>query len=355
MYKKFILALSACLLLVFIGPAFSTIGHALVAKAEAQSLKDVFQKVNPAVVVIITKKGGFSSAIPKAPLIKGGLGSGIVISKKGLVMTAAHVVQDADEVMVHFLDGTQVPGKVVSSSPQADVTLLKLDEMPDNLHAVELGDSDRVSTGDMVFVVGAPYGVEHTLTVGYLSGRRQSIGVCKQLTPIEFLQTDAAINMGNSGGPMFNMNGELIGIVSHILSRSGGSEGLGFATSINTAKELLSEKESFWVGLNAFLVQGDLAKALNVPQDAALLIQRVAHGSPGHKLGLRPSEIPIQIGNQRLFIGGDIILEVQGMPISSDAKKTCDIRDNVGRLNHGDSIVFKVLRGGTILNLSTSR
>jgi len=355
MYKKSILALSTCLLIVFVGPAFSTIEHALVPKAEAQSLKDMFQKVNPAVVVIITKQGGFSSAMSQAPLIKGGLGSGIVISKKGLVMTAAHVVQDADEVMVRFLDGTQIPGKVVNSSPQADVSLLKLDNVPDNLHVVELGDSDRVSIGDMIFVVGAPYGIEHTLTVGYLSGRRKSVGVCKQLTPIEFLQTDAAINTGNSGGPMFNMNGELIGIVSHILSRSGGSEGLGFATSINTANELLSEKESFWVGLNAFLIEGVLAKALNVPQDAALLIQRVAHGSPAHKLGLRPSEIPIQIGNQQLLIGGDIILEVQGIPISSDAKETCDIRDSVGKLNHGDSIVFKVLRGGKILNLSTSR
>jgi serine protease Do len=169
MYKKFILALSACLLVVFVGPAFLPIEYALVPKAEAQSLKDVFQKVNPAVVVIITKQEGFLSAMPQASLMKSGLGSGIVISKKGLVMTAAHVVQDADEVMVHFLDGTQVSAKVVNSSLQADVTLLKLDDVPDNLHVVELGDSDRVSIGDMVFVVGAPYGVEHTLTVGYPS------------------------------------------------------------------------------------------------------------------------------------------------------------------------------------------
>jgi S1-C subfamily serine protease len=355
MNKKIPLSLSACLLLVFIGPAFSTIDHTFVSKAEAQSLKDVFQKVNPAVVVITTKKGGFPITIPQATLIKSGLGSGIVISKRGLVMTSAHVVQDADEVMVHFLNSPDIPATVISTSPQADVALLKLDYVPDDLEVVEPGDSDRVSIGEMVFVVGAPYGVEHTLTVGYLSGRRHSVGVCKQLTPIEFLQTDAAINMGNSGGPMFSVNGELIGIVSGILSRSGGSEGLGFATSINTAKELLSAKESFWVGLNAFLVQGALAKALNVPQDAALLIQSVSDGSPAYKLGLRPSKIPIQIGKQRLFIGGDIILEVQGTPISSDAEETCDIRDSVGRLNHGDSIVFKILRDGRILNLSASR
>jgi S1-C subfamily serine protease len=270
-------------------------------------------------------------------------------------MTAAHVVQVADEVSVHFLDGSEVMAKVVGAALQADVALLRLNEVPDNLRVAELGDSDRVSIGDEVFVVGAPYGIDHTLTVGYLSGRRKSIGVCNQLTPIEFLQTDAAINMGNSGGPLFSMDGKLIGIVSRILSQSGGSEGLGFATSINTAKELLIEQESLWIGLEAYLVAGELAQALNVPQEAGLLVQRVANDSPGYRLGLRPGKVPIQIGREKLFIGGDIIIEVQGMPISSDVKETCDIRDSMGELNQGERVEFKVLRGGKIITLQTSK
>ncbi|MFC1488362.1 S1C family serine protease [Thermodesulfobacteriota bacterium] len=354
MNKTYVLLLSVCLLILFNGPGLPVIPD-LLSEAEAISLKNVFQQVNPAVVVVYTHEDSNFRVTPNTPIIKGNIGSGIVISKDGLVMTAAHVVQFADEVSVHFLDETQVMAKVVSSAQQADVALLKLNEVPDNLHVAKFGNSDSVSIGDELFVVGAPYGLGHTLTVGHLSGRKMSIGVCNQLTPIEFLQTDAAINLGNSGGPMFNMNGELIGIVSHILSRSGGSEGLGFATSINTAKELLMNQESFWIGLEAYLVTDELAKALNVPQKAGLLIQRVANDSPGYKLGLRPGRIPVQIGREKFFIGGDIILEVQGMPISTNVEETCEIRDTMGRIKHGKRVDFKVLRGGEIINLYISK
>jgi len=209
----------------------------LTTLSEAKSLSKVFKQVNPAVVVILTKEHGYSKLHPGETITvtKGGLGSGVVISEDGLVMTSAHVVNVADEVSVHFLDGSKVLAKVISSASQADVALLRLDSVPDDLVAADLGDSDKVSIGDEIFVVGAPYGVDHTLTVGYMSGRRRPKGACSQLVPLEFLQTDAAINQGNSGGPMFSMDGRLIGIVSHILSRSGGSEGLGFATSINSA------------------------------------------------------------------------------------------------------------------------
>lgn len=352
MCKKCILSLSTCLFIIFISHII-TAGHGLIAKAEAKSLKNVFKQVNPAVVVIVTKEGAYSQLVANAPISKGNIGSGIVVSKEGLVMTASHVVHIADEVAVHFLDGSQVTAKVVSSAPQADVALLKLNDVPENLHTAEFGDSDQASVGDEVFVVGAPYGIGHTLTVGYLSGRRRSVGVCNQLTPIEFLQTDADINLGNSGGPMFNMDGKLIGIVSHILSQSGGSEGLGFATSISTAKKLLIEKESFWTGLEAHFLYGDLAKALNVPQEAGLLIQRVANDSPGHKLGLRPGRIPIQIGSEQLFIGGDIVLAVQGKPVTENVEETCEIQDTMEVLRRGESIDFKVLRDGKIIKLYT--
>jgi len=241
--------------------------------AGAGSLSEVFEKVNPAVVVILTTERGYAGLEPgqQATFNKGGLGSGIVVSKEGLIMTAAHVVQVADAVVVKFVDGNMVGAKVVGSAPQADVALLQLNHLPDNLVVAELGDSDDVNIGDEIFVIGAPYGVDHTLTVGYMSGRRHPEIVCNSLLPIEFLQTDAAINKGNSGGPMFNMDGKVIGIVSRILSYSGGSEGLGFAVSINTAKELLLNQGSVWTGLEAYLVSGPLAKALNVPREAGLL------------------------------------------------------------------------------------
>jgi S1-C subfamily serine protease len=322
----------------------------------ANSLSKVFKKVNPAVVVILTKEHAYSSlqAGETVTITKGGLGSGIVISEDGLVMTSAHVVQVADSVVVRFLDGTTAEAKIVGAAVRADVALLKLDRLPEKLVAAELGDSDEVNIGDEIFVIGAPYGISHTLTVGYMSGRRRPETVCKSLVPIEFLQTDAAINKGNSGGPMFDMDGKVVGIVSHILSQSGGSEGLGFAISINTAKELLLNQNSMWTGLEAYLVSGALARALNVPQEAGLLIQRVANDSPGEKMGLQPGKIPVKIAGERILIGGDIVLEVQGITISDDFRETCRIGDRTGGQNRGRITNVKVLRGGEVVNLSVS-
>jgi len=243
----------------------------------------------------------------------------------------------------------------VSSSVTADVALLRIDPVPDNLVVAELGDSDSVSAGDQVFVIGAPYGVDHTLTVGYLSGRRKPREVCDPLQPIEFLQTDAAINRGNSGGPLCSLDGKVIGIVSHILSQSGGSEGVGFATSINTARELLLKRRSFWSGLEFQYVAGELARALNIPQEAGLLIQRVADASPGYVMGLQPGRIPVRVDGEQFLIGGDIILSIQGIAISTDAEKSCDIRQTLLDLNPGSRIEVKVLRAGKILTLATTR
>ena len=322
----------------------------------ASSLSKVFKKVNPAVVVILTKERGYSSLKPgeTVSITKGGLGSGIVISEDGLVMTSAHVVQMADSVVVRFLDGTTAEAKIIGASVRADVALLKLDHLPEKLVAADLGDSDEVNIGDEIFIIGAPYGISHTLTVGYMSGRRRPETVCKSLVPIEFLQTDAAINKGNSGGPMFNKNGKVVGIVSHILSQSGGSEGLGFAVSINTAKELLLNQNSMWTGLEAYLVSGALARALNVPQEAGLLIQRVANDSPGEKLGLKPGKIPVKVAGERILIGGDIVLEVEGIPISDDFRETCRIGDKTGGLNRGGITDMKILRGGEVVILSVT-
>jgi len=322
----------------------------------ASSLSKVFKRVNPAVVVILTKEHGYSSLKPgeTVTITKGGLGSGIVISEDGLVMTSAHVVQMADSVVVRFLDGSMVEAKIIGAAVQADVALLKLDHLPEKLVAAELGDSDDVHIGDEIFVIGAPYGIGHTLTVGYMSGRRRPETVCKSLVQIEFLQTDAAINKGNSGGPMFNSDGKVVGIVSYILSQSGGSEGLGFAISMNTAKKLLLNRNSVWTGLEAYLVSGPLARALNVPQEAGLLIQRVANDSPGERLGLKAGMIPVQIAGERLLIGGDIVLEVQGIPISNDFRETCRIGEKTGGQNHGGIMDMKVLRGGEVVSLSVS-
>src|SRR5262249_55881749 len=150
-------------------------------------------------------------------------GSGVVISADGKVMTAAHVVHAMDEISVEALGGETVKGRVVASEPAADLSLVQLERVPAGVVAARLADSDAVRVGDQVIIVGAPYGLGHSLSVGWISARWPPNTVYRGMPLAEFFQTDAVINTGNSGGPMVNMAGDVIGIVSHNISKSGGS------------------------------------------------------------------------------------------------------------------------------------
>ena len=182
-------------------------------------------------------------------------------------MTAAHLVDTADTVSVEFSNGDIRVAKVIASEPAADVALLKLNgPLPSGAAVAKLGDSDKAEVGDQIFVVGAPHGISYTLTVGYISGRRRPNTLYSGLSLTEFFQTDAAINQGNSGGPMFNMVGEIIGIVSAIISKSGGSEGLGFAATSNMARRLLLEQRSFLGGVAGYFLMGNTPRFLTFPR-----------------------------------------------------------------------------------------
>ncbi|MGH7326475.1 MAG: S1C family serine protease [Candidatus Rokuibacteriota bacterium] len=255
------------------------------APALAQNVGEVFRKVSPSVVVIRAKGREVAGAGPTGFTETG---AGVLISADGQVMTAAHVVHAMDEVTVELLGGEKVSAKVVASEPAADLSLLKLDRLPSGAQFARLADSDKVKVGDQVIVVGAPYGLSHSLSVGVISARWAPNTVYRAMPLAEFFQTDAVINTGNSGGPMFNMVGEVIGIVSHNISRSGGSEGLGFVVTGNTAKQLLLEKRSFWSGLEGQMLTERLGDILNLPPGTlGYIVRVVAKGSPGEALGLR--------------------------------------------------------------------
>ena len=222
----------------------------------ASELSDLFEKTSPAVVVLHTfeRVAKINPATKERMTSVEGLGSGAIISKDGLIVTAAHVVHLADSIHVEFINGEKQLGKVIASEPTADIALIKVDKIPDEINPVVLSNSDNVTVGDDVFVIGAPYGIGHSLTAGLISGRRAAVD-SSMFADVEFFQTDASINQGNSGGPMFNMNGEVIGIVSHILSKSGGFEGMGFAVTSNSAKQLLLEEKRIWSGVDILLRQ----------------------------------------------------------------------------------------------------
>src|SRR5262249_14639637 len=277
------------------------------APLSAENLSQIFGFVNPSVVIVRTSEREVSAEGQLAKF--GEVGSGVLISSDGKVMTAAHVVHLADRVVVEFLGGERVDARIVASDAAADVSLLQLERVPAGALVATLGDSDRTQIGEEVFIIGAPYGIGHTLSAGHISGRHEPDTVYHGLAKAEFLQTDAAINQGNSGGPMFNMKGEVIGIVSHIISKSGGFEGLGFVVTANMAKRMLLDVPSFWTGFSAVLLTAPLSRVLTLPQPSGLLVQRVADGSAAAAIGIRGGTTKATIAGTDLILGGDIILE----------------------------------------------
>ena len=184
---------------------------ALVASdGSAQQLRDVARQVDASVVVIKTVEKSLLTAPQSMFVSSPGTGSGVLISSDGQVLTAAHVVQAADKIEVEFIDGQLVPAKVTASAPGADLAMLKLDWVPYNAKPAKLGDSDKMQVGDDVFVIGAPYAMGHSLSAGHVSARRVPKNAMASALTIELLQTDAAINKGSSGGPMFNLAGEAV-------------------------------------------------------------------------------------------------------------------------------------------------
>jgi S1-C subfamily serine protease len=317
----------------------------------AGGLSDLFKQVKDSVVVIETTEKGVDPVTELGLVSIDGLGSGVLISEDGKIMTAAHVVQVADRIRVRFPDGEVIAARVLTSDPAADLALLQLEKLPANAHVAELGDSDLVQVGDSVFIVGAPLGLDYTLTAGYVSARREPGSEAEGQLAVEQFQTDAAVNPGNSGGPMFDMQGRVIGIVSYILSQGGGFEGLGFVITSNKAKELLLDQQSLWSGLRGQLLTGDLARILNVPQATGLLVERVADRSLASHLGLQGGTLSLDIGGVPLVLGGDIILECFGVSLDgSDFRKK--LRARMVQLKAGDEIMVRVLRGGQIVELT---
>ena len=319
--------------------------------AQPQTLGDLYRKVSPSVVVI-RAKGREVSASGVARF--GEIGSGVIVTEDGKVVTASHVVHGMDDITVEFLGRDPVRARVIGFQPGADLALIQLDEVPPTPPvATVIADSGSVDVGDPVFIVGAPYGLTYSLSTGIVSALWSANTVNREFPLADFFQTDAAINTGNSGGPMFNMAGEVVGIVSHMISKSGGSEGLGFVVTANTVRRLLFDKRPFYLGADGQIVSGPMARLLNVPQAGGYLVKTVVKQSLAEHLGLSGGDRSAAIDGQQMVLGGDIILTAQGIEISTiedliSAVKA--IRDQPP----GGQVRVRVLRGGKVVDLTTT-
>ena len=315
---------------------------------EGESLHDAYRRVSTSVVVIRAR--GQEVTADGTVRFKE-VGSGVLISPDGKVATAAHVVQTMDNITVEFLGEEPVPARVIASEQLADISILQVSVVPRDATVSKLADSDPVLVGDSVFIVGAPYGLSYSLSEGIVSARWAPNTVTKDFPLAEFFQTDAVINTGNSGGPMFSRAGELIGIVSHNITKSGGSEGLGFVVTANTVKSLLVERKRGWFGVDLMLVSGAIAEALNVPQPGGFLVKQVVKDSVGGRLGLKGGDRIGIVEGQQIVVGGDILLSVQGITMANGADRAKVLKE-LETLQTGQDLRATVLRGDKVVELT---
>ena len=333
--------LLALILAVAVLPAFAP-------AAQAQNLDEVFRKASPAVVVV-RAKGRDVNASGVIRFTE--TGSGVLISGDGRVMTAAHVVNGMDEITVEGIGGEVVRATLISANAAADVSLLQLERVTKAMRVARVGSSDAVQVGQQVLVVGAPYGLSYSMSVGWISARWAPNTIFRDMPLAEFFQTTATINTGNSGGPLFNMNGEVIGIVSQNISQSGGSEGLGFVVTIDSAKRLLVPRKVFWGALQGLLLTERLATVFNVPAEAGFIVKTVAQNSMAWNMGLQGADGIITLGGKEIPVGGDIILSVDDIPVVSEDNIE-KIRNRLASVAPGASFRMSVLRAGKVIELT---
>lgn len=327
----------------------SLVAFPLVVATHAQDLSALFARLDPTVVTIevVTLQPGPAGASPARSL-----GAGVIIGTDGTILTAAHVVNDADRISVQLADGRSFKAEIVRSIPAADVALIKLLAPPQGLVVALPGNSDQVKTGQPVMVIGAPFGLSHSLSAGLIS-RTMERRMVFNGQMVGLIQTDAAINHGNSGGPMFDLDGNLLGIISFIVSESGGSDGVGFAVGISAAQRILAEDNAFWTGFDGVFIGAELAALLNVPQGAGVLVQHVVTGSFADRLGLRAGSITAELQGVKVRLGGDIILNIQGS-VCTEPHAFNTIRERIAALGPGEVVIVTVLRAGKEMELSAS-
>ena len=283
-----------------------------------------------------------------------GLGSGFVYDKQGHIVTNHHVIEDAETIQVTFLDGNITSATVVGMDIYSDLAVIKVDPKGATLNPVVLGSSSDLNVGEPVAAMGNPFGLSDTLTVGIVSSLQRTLDATGGYVIIDIIQIDAAVNPGNSGGPLVNIKGQVVGLNSAIQSETGTFTGIGFAIPSDTVKREIDdliengEYSHPWLGISALEVNIALADAIGLEKPQGLLVVNVTSGSPADKAGVRGGSQVTIIDGLEFNLGGDVITEVDGVPVITMADLAVYLERNT---KPGDSIELGVIRDGQQLML----
>jgi S1-C subfamily serine protease len=322
--------------------------HSAGLTPEEQNNIDIYKTAQPATVYITstTVRRDFFYQ----PVASQSLGSGFLINDEGFILTNFHVVSGSSKVQVTLSDQSQYYANALDTDRSDDLALIKIN-LKKKAAALKLGDSDRIQVGQKVLAIGNPFGLEGTLTVGVVSSIGRAIDGENEQRLEGMIQTDAAINGGNSGGPLLDSNGAVIGINTAILGRT--NIGIGFALPINRAKALLDDykagrvTERPKVGVTTEYVAGDLAEALGLPRRGGLLVQQLFRGTSEEAAGIHPANQVVAIGNVELGVGGDLIVAIDGKAVD---REDALVRA-VSSKRVGETINLTVYRNGAALNI----
>ena len=337
----------------------SPVGEPVQFRADdALSIREIYKRAAPGVVQITSSV--VSEVTPTDPFFgfpfgfpeqreSQGLGSGFVIDKAGHIVTNYHVFEGATAIEVSFSNNDSMSAKVVGSDPSSDIAVLKVDASARALTPLELGDSDKVQVGDGVVAIGNPLGLERTATAGIVSALHRGLRAPNGAPIDEVIQTDAPINQGNSGGPLLNARGAVIGVNSQISTAGGGTGNIGiaFAVPINTVKDVTAQLietgrvERAFIGIGAHEVTPELARVFRLPTKRGLMVESVVPESGADKAGLEEGSTQVVVAGESYVLGGDIIVSVAGEEVGTLE----DLRRVLTEQEPGDEIELELYRG----------
>jgi len=318
-----------------------------IAKSDCtEPIPELFQRVSSSVVSIVSLA---MDPFKIANQVSKAIGSGFIINNEGLVLTNSHVVFGRQVIVVTLHDGRKIEAELLGAYPISDLALIRIRVPSERYPTAVLGNSDSIRIGEDVIAIGNPFGLEQTLTRGVISGINRIMPGSPQLT-LPFIQTDASINAGNSGGPLMNRCGEVIGINTSILAEA---QNIGFSIPINVAKKFIPDLLKHgrvirpWLGVSGKLVKKELMEIVNLPLVDGFLVEMIDPGSPAQKEGIHGGGLPLTIAGTEFLLGGDIITEINGEPLDNPENSL----KLLGSLKVGDRVRLTLFHRGEIRSI----